>query len=236
MSPDSVLKDCSNNHYKYNRLVETLLYRNEDKLALKLDPNMIDMCDLKRCDPKLPYKNEFSFLKDEQDVSKGYEVNQKCDLNWEDKSDSTSAGERYFMDRNAESFGFCLLINNYFTKGTYKEMQKFRNIFYQLNYDVIMEKNLTAEEIKNKLIEISQNERLKDHSAFVFMIITHGSADRLIYGFDGKPLQIDSLISIINCKNLTGKPKIFFFNSCRTGIKIYLVKFIFEKFSKQMGK
>jgi len=189
-------------------------------LALKLDPSVIDMCDFQRCDPSQPYKKEFSFLKDEEDVSLGHDINHNCELKWDHNSNSTTCEEMYPIISSDHSLGYCLLINNYYTKGTFKEMQKFRNIFYQLNYDVIMEKNLTAKEIEDKLIEISKDENLKNHSSFIFMIITHGHADRLIFGYDGRSLNIDSLVSIVknkNCIGLAGKPKIFFINACRSG-------------------
>jgi len=219
-----MLSCCSNDVKKFSRLVEALLYKNHDKLALKLDPNVKDMFDWNQCDPSLPYKNEFSFLKDDENPNLGHDINNNCELIWEDNSNSTTLEEIYTIVSHDHYSGFCLLINNYFTKGTFKEMQKFRNIFYQLNYDVLMEKNLTAQEIENKLLAISQDQRLSNHSSFIFMIITHGSSNRNIEGFDGEPLNIDSLVDIMKnkrCEALAEKPKIFFINACRTGLFIF---------------
>jgi hypothetical protein len=215
---------------KFNRLVETLLHTNNDDLALALDPSVIDMYDLKRCNPSESYRREFSFFKQGPDFD--YEINEKCILDWNDNSNSTTIEECFPMFNSP--VGFCLLINNYFTRGTYKEMQKFRNIFYQLHFEVMMEKNLTAEEIKDKLLSLSKDKRLKDHSAFIFMIITHGDYKKRIFGFDGLPIQIDYLVNLMsnaNCKALNKKPKIFFINACRSGLLQWLnQRLIFNDF------
>lgn len=180
-------------------------------MALQLDPKVIDLTDLKRCDPT-NYIERFSFYKNDSDM------NNKCELIWKESRGETLSDIYNLTDSPR---GYCLLINNYFTKGTYKEMQKFRNIFYQLHFDVILEKNLTAEQIKQKLIDISHDQNVEIHNAFIFMIITHGNSKREIYGFDGISLGIDSLIELLNnknCKALRNKPKIFFFNCCRAGL------------------
>ncbi len=217
-----ILKSVKTNE-DYDKLVEALLHIGCDETALLLDPNVIDLVDLKRCDPKDGYIEKFSFYKDEKDI------NDKCDLSWNNESRSITFSDIYNMRDTPR--GYCLLINNYFTKGTYKEMQKFRNIFYQLHFDSIMEKNLSADQIKQKLIDISNDENLKKHNAFIFMIITHGNSKRQIIGFDGKPIDIDSLIQLMNnknCKALCNKPKIFFFNCCRAGLLSLFYWFIYQ--------
>jgi len=208
-----ILESCFESDENYDKLVDALLHTGCDEMAFILDPNVIDMTDLKRCDPKNGYVEKFSFDKN------GSDINDKCELVWSDQINANTLSDIYNM--TAIPRGYCLLINNYFTKGTYKELQKFRNIFYQLQFDVIMEKNLTADQIKQKLIDISKDENVKKHNAFIFMIITHGNSKREIYGFDGQSIQIDSLIELLNNKNceaLQNKPKIFFFNCCRGGL------------------
>jgi hypothetical protein len=54
-------------------------------------------------------------------------------------------------------------------------MQRFRNIFYQLNYDVIMAQNLDHVEFTDFLIKLSKDRALGNHCAIVIMILSHGT-------------------------------------------------------------
>jgi hypothetical protein len=122
----------------------------------------------------------------------------------------------YMMDQAPR--GYCLLINNYFTVGTYKEMEHFRYIFFQFHFDVIMKKNMNCKEIILLLAEIAKRTELNYHNAFALMIITHGNENNEIYGFDGAALKIRYLMDIMNnenCSTLKNKPKLYFINSCR---------------------
>jgi hypothetical protein len=117
--------------------------------------------------------------------------------------------------------GYCLLINNYYTIGSFKEMHRFRKIFFQFHFEVIMKTNLMSQQIIDLLSEVSITRELEDQDAFILMIITHENGRGEIYGFDGQPIPIQLLISLFDnnrCEGLKEKPKMFFFNSCRKGI------------------
>ena len=77
---------------------------------------MEDLLDLTKCDPRYGHKASFSF---------GH-INPTDVLIKQNRSIS-SMGSAYSMSESPR--GYCLLIKNYFTIGTYKEMQRFRNIF-----------------------------------------------------------------------------------------------------------
>ncbi len=190
---------------EFDEFIKILLHSGHDAIAYLLQPKVLDLIDLKRCDPRNGYREQFSF---------GH-YNTRDTLKRNDRSLSSVSGI-YPMVNSPR--GFCLLVNNYFTIGTYKEMQRFRNIFYQLHFDVIMEKNLDAKTIVNRLIQLSRSDDLKNHNAFVFMIITHGNENKQILGFDEEPIQIELLTEIFNnenCPLLQNKPRMFFFNCCR---------------------
>jgi len=175
-----------------------LLHSGHDEavyLFTKKEPYFLNFIDLSRYDMSIPERDTLK--------PKSYERN---------PTNSPS----YDMEKIPR--GFCLLINNYFTLGTYNEMQRFRNIFSQLHFKVLMEKNLDRRDIFNLLRRISQNDELKNHDAFVLMIITHGDQNGLIYGFDGQPIRINTITDMFNndeCPFFQGKPRIFFFNCCR---------------------
>jgi len=99
-------------------------------------------------------------------------------------------------------------------------MEKFRDIFFQLHFDVIMKKNMNRVDIINIMKEISGRNELENPQAFVLMIIAHGNANHEIYGFDGEPIKIRGLMDLVNSDSfpkLRNKPRLFFFNCCRGG-------------------
>jgi hypothetical protein len=53
--------------------------------------------------------------------------------------------------------GYCVLINNFVSYGTFKEFHRLRKIFYQMHFEVIMRQNLKAEEITGLLKKLSDN-------------------------------------------------------------------------------
>jgi hypothetical protein len=180
-----------------------------------------DMIDLSLNDPKDGHKPKFSFGDDNY-----FDIIDRSSRKEEKKKNESAP---YPMARSPR--GYCLLINNFFTVGTFKEMQRFRNIFYQLHFDVIMKKNLGAIEIRDLLIEISRNEELDKHDAFIFMIITHGNEKKEIAGFDGYPLNVHYLMNLmdeINCPYLKGRPKVFIFNCCQSGEIFYFSNLIIK--------
>jgi hypothetical protein len=180
-----------------------------DEVAKSLAQNLLrtditDLIDLSRCDPRNGIEGRFTFGHDRQSdklIASG-SIN--------------SINSVYTMISSPR--GYCLLINNHFTIGTYKEMQRFRNIFYQLHFNVIMKKNMNKIDIINILTEISNKSELSEHNAFVFMIIAHGNDKNEIYGFDSEPIKIRDLMDLMNtenCPRLRSKPRLFFFNCCR---------------------
>jgi hypothetical protein len=183
-----------------------LLFTGLDNIAIKIDPNVIDLCDLKQCDPKSGHKNQFSFG----------QLNTKEELENAGKDVSLSfSGSIYPMIRSPR--GFCFLVNNFFTKGTYKEMQRLRNIFYQLHFDVEMDKNLSINELTERLNGYSKNPNLSKHDAFILIIITYCNEYKEILDSDNNKKGIEELTKIFNnenCPNMIGKPRLFIFNCC----------------------
>ncbi len=188
-----------------------LLYTGHDEIAKFLaeklsGTDITDLIDLSSCDPRYSRGGTHSFgdLRTIDQIKNSGQI--------------SSTNSVYTMVNSPR--GYCLLINNCFTVGTYKEMQRFRNIFFQLHFDVIMKKNMNKSDIKVLLKEISSREELDNQNAFIFMIIAHGNDKNEIYGFDGEPMKIRHLMDMMNaenCPKLRSKPRVFFFNCCRGG-------------------
>jgi hypothetical protein len=133
-----------------------------------------------------------------------------------------SGGSKHFqMDQNPK--GKCLIINN-MEGELIKESLRFKNIFEQIRFDVELCSYMTAEEMENKLKDLSKDERLKNDNALVVMIITHGQ-DECVIGFDGNELRIATIVDLFsekNCSSMNRKPKLFFFNCCRNSKSLLL--------------
>jgi hypothetical protein len=204
------MMNCLNRN-NLGEFVHILLFTGHDEIAKYLAENLsktdlTDLIDLSRCDPRYSRGGNYSF------------GDPRTTDQIQNSGQISSINSVYTMVNSPR--GYCLLINNYFTIGTYKELQRFRNIFYQLHFDVIMRKNMNKADIKILLNEISSREELDKHNAFIFMIIAHGNDKNEIYGFDGEPIKIRDLMDMMNpenCPKLRSKPRVFFFNCCRGG-------------------
>jgi hypothetical protein len=165
---------------KIEKFIHLLINCSQSDAAILLDPTLEDLFDFSQCDPQYGHKEEFSFgdKNPEEEFVKPDE----------DRSQSSSYG-KYTMSKSPR--GYCLLINNNFTIGTYKEMQRFRNIFYHLHFDVIMEKNLSLPEIEIKLKDLSEGSETKKHDAFVFMLIGFENESGKIIDFDNNSIEIE---------------------------------------------
>jgi hypothetical protein len=193
---------------QFKRFLEILLHTGQnDAINMIASEYLADILDLSRCHPKSKFIDTFSF---------GYK-NSRDKLIKIERSESSS-GARFAMD--SEPRGFCVLINNYLTYGTYVEMQRFRNIFYQLHFEVIMKQNLNFDETNRLLDGISKSDQLKEHSAIIFMILSHGTKEKEFLSFDKKGIKIDYLVNKFcnqNCPALLDKPRIYILNCCRGG-------------------
>jgi hypothetical protein len=208
---------------QFKMFLQILLHTDQNEaINMIASEYLADILDLSRCHPKSKFIGTFSF---------GYERSID-ELKQIERSESSS-GARFAMD--SEPRGFCVLINNFLTFGTYVEMQRFRNIFYQLHFEVIMRQNLNFDETNRLLDEISKSDQLKEHSAIIFMILSHGTKEKEFLSFDNKGIKIDYLINKFcnqNCPALLDKPRIYILNCCRGGnyfvlIFVYIFIFVF---------
>jgi hypothetical protein len=201
-------------------LIKVLLHIGQDEAAYLLNKyaligsNLIHLIDLSIYDPKFGPVPDMRINRDDPNEPLENLVPPPVQ-----QENLTTSGP-YSMTKQIR--GYCVLINNYFTFGTYKEMQRFRNIFYQMHFEVIMKKNLDKQDLLRTLRIISQDPKLETHDAFMLMIIAHGNNNKEVYGFDGQSVRINTIMEMFNneeCRFLQNKPKCFFFNCCRGGYK-----------------
>lgn len=130
--------------------------------------------------------------------------------------------EVYSMRR--ECRGLVYLINNeqFLTPlddriGTKFDRDNLKKLFTDLHFEVTVENDLTAEEIRNHTESISKCDKMKDSDCFIFIILTHGD-EQGVCGIDGISVPVTTLTEMFepnNCPEMNEKPKIFLIQACR---------------------
>ena len=85
-----------------------------------------------------------------------------------------------------------------------------------MKFHIVVEKNLTAEQV----IELCTDLSAKDHKSFnalVVCVLSHGR-EGLVYDVDGCEIYIRNITDMFigaRCETLSGKPKLFFIQACQ---------------------
>ena len=100
-------------------------------------------------------------------------------------------------------------------KGGKKDEKKLEKLFKELGFTVMVHQNLTAEKMKSTAEGYS---RMTHYGVFFLIILSHGGEGDVVYGTDGKKVEVDQLKELFyatNCPSLAGIPKIFLIDACR---------------------
>ncbi|XP_071109868.1 caspase-3-like [Haliotis cracherodii] len=119
--------------------------------------------------------------------------------------------------------GLCYIFNNKRYEGrksrfgSEKDRDLLEKVWKTLQFEVRTFDDLRKQEMEEKLQELARLDVHKDNDCVVVIFLTHGD-NGAVQGSDNEWLTIDSIISpfkAANCPLLAGKPKLFFFQSCR---------------------
>ncbi|KAK7919283.1 hypothetical protein WMY93_010567 [Mugilogobius chulae] len=120
---------------------------------------------------------------------------------------------------NFPNAGHCVIINNInFAEslgllprtGTEVDVSAVQKTFESLGYEVIVHTDLTKKQMKNVLLDESDEDHT-DNASFVCVIMSHGT-DEGVFMTDGL-VHVKSLTQYFvgdDCRTLNGKPKLFF--------------------------
>ncbi|XP_015749947.1 PREDICTED: uncharacterized protein LOC107329787 [Acropora digitifera] len=128
-------------------------------------------------------------------------------------------------EQKTECAGYCVIINNLQfqgndeadRKGSEQDVEKLRNLFKLLRFEVIIERELERDQIKG----VAQEYGGKNHDkfvAFVLIVMSHGDEKDCIFGVDNDSISVRNLMKEFQaekCPSLKGKPKILIIQACR---------------------
>ena len=129
----------------------------------------------------------------------------------------------YDMSGDNGTHGWALIINNYDFKppndlpGYQRDEEYLIETFRYLGYNVQVQRNLTRKAMQESCENIRTNFKGKSYDSFVCCVLSHGE-DGKVRDSKNKAVEIDTLYDYFegkSCKELIGKPKMFFFQSCR---------------------
>lgn len=137
---------------------------------------------------------------------------------------SLSIEKRYTMDSKPR--GAVLIINNKkFEKdhrerpGTEQDCRKLKLLFEKLCFLVFVKEDLKRREILEECRTFAKKPILANVDCMVLAVLSHGTADSVICGTDGRGIhvlnEICPIFSAKECPYLSCKPKMYIFNACR---------------------
>ncbi|KAA0713234.1 Caspase-8 [Triplophysa tibetana] len=116
--------------------------------------------------------------------------------------------------------GTCVIINNVHfgsmkeREGSDEDQKSLDRVFSWLGFTVLVHKDKTAAQMRDLLKDLG---RTVNGDCFVCCILSHGRSDG-VYGTDKNIVSVDEIrepFNGSNCRNLAGKPKLFFIQACR---------------------
>ena len=130
-----------------------------------------------------------------------------------------------YDEHKTECPGYCVIINNRqfqgndeaYREGSEQDVERLRNLFESLRFEVIIKRDLKRDQIKG----VAQEYGGKNHDkfvAFVLIVMSHGDDKDCIFGVDNDSISVRNLMKEFQaekCPSLKGKPKILIMQTCR---------------------
>ncbi|XP_029970639.1 caspase-8 [Salarias fasciatus] len=134
--------------------------------------------------------------------------------------------EAEYYAMNHQPRGLCVIINNENfigfelapRKGTHEDERALKELFRRLGFTVKVYNDLTGEQIRQEIENISRRNFLND-DALVVCVLSHGELG-CVFGTDEKKVFLRELtfpFTSDRAATLAGKPKLFFIQACQGG-------------------
>ncbi|XP_031432332.1 caspase-2 isoform X2 [Clupea harengus] len=92
-----------------------------------------------------------------------------------------------------------------------------KRLFVELNFIVVLRKNLTAQDMRECIEKFTQRTEHREMDCCAVCLLSHGKEGG-VYGTDGELLELDWVFEAFDnarCPQLQNKPKMFFIQACR---------------------
>ena len=99
--------------------------------------------------------------------------------------------------------------------GSEVDVSRVKTLFAALDFSVRTEQDLSKQQLLNELGNIALHQDHSAYDCFVLWLMSHGRSGE-VFCSDGNTIPIQTLNDLfIDCKTLSGKPKLFFIQACR---------------------
>ena len=103
--------------------------------------------------------------------------------------------------------------------GTMIDEQNLSETFRFLGYDVEIHRDCQKRQTESIFQDIAKRDEVTHHDSFVCCILSHGRDGKII-SVDDKTVELTYLAEELkDCDRLRGKPKMFFIQACRGGVR-----------------
>lgn len=147
----------------------------------------------------------------------------KQDDNQQD-TESIPASEKVY-DNSTKPRGLVVILNYKFEsdpndvrKGTDADAVKLKNVFERMDYETEEHRDLTRQETYARIEDFCSQDRLKDISCVVVVVLSHGINRETFMTADKELITMNKLCRYFTdekCPHMKGKPKIFLLQFCR---------------------
>ena len=104
-----------------------------------------------------------------------------------------------------------------FRRGAHVDEVRLKRLFNEMHFLVRVFNNLTQHEMEEEFMAVAKRDH-SNYDMFVGVVMTHGGHCDELQGSDGRMTNVKRVTEEFlprRCPSLAGKPKIFFFQSCR---------------------
>jgi len=106
--------------------------------------------------------------------------------------------------------------------GAEEDERSLKQIFYDLFFTVIVERDLTKHQMENVAEKYGSQTDHGTCNAFAMIVMSHGGDGDCILGVDGRDTSVKNLMVEFQeqkCPSLKGKPKVFIIQTCRGSLE-----------------
>lgn len=204
--------------------LEATTSRGKSAIRLAAEKKHWDVVDsLAALNSSLPAEDS-KFVEDLAKFANKFNVIKRLHMQTSKEDCSIPPSERVYANDTSPR-GLVLILNYKFEgnpemerKGTEADVALLQEVFHEMDYVTELRCDLSASDTEKELADLCQQDRLKDFSCVVVVVLSHGENQKTFCTADSNAMTTDDLLSYFvpdRCPHLRSKPKIFLLQFCR---------------------